>query len=63
MEQELRHRRLHPGVRGFDALLVGFHEKKDLIFAAKVAPEFAGPLFLAGKASIISLMQRKGLTP
>ena len=40
MEQEFVIGGYIPGARGFDALLVGVHEKKELIFVAKVKNGF-----------------------
>ena len=40
MEQEFVIGRYVPGARGFDALLVGVYEKKELIFVAKVKNGF-----------------------
>jgi bifunctional non-homologous end joining protein LigD len=48
------HWRLHPGAHGFDALLVGVYEDKELIFVAKVkngfVPRIRDELFPALKA-------------
>jgi ATP-dependent DNA ligase len=41
LEQEFVIGGFVPGARGFDALLVGIYEKKDLIFVAKVKNGFA----------------------
>ena len=51
----VRHWRLHPGARGFDALLVGVYENKELIFVAKVkngfVPRIRDELFPALKGA------------
>ena len=54
MEQECVIGSYIPGARGFDALLVGVYEKKELIFVAKVkdgfVPQIRDELFPALKA-------------